>query len=161
MTEIVRFSAAAALFDEAEHRFADLEAELKALLPHAEIEHVGSTAVRGTLTKGDLDVVVRVRSELFPDTLRRLEQRFRFNTGSIRTDTFCAFEEPSSKPPLGVQLVTAGAPEDFFSTWRELLKADSQLRRDYDDLKRRYDGRPMEAYRAAKSEFIEARLTRR
>ena len=160
MTEIVRFSAAPAVFEAAAALFTAVNAELGALMPYAEIEHVGSTAVHGTLTKGDLDIVIRVPADRFADALRVLEPRFARNTGSIRTDTFCAFEDAASNPPLGVQLVTVGAPEDFFLTWRALLESDSQLRRDYDDLKRRFDGKPMEAYRAAKSEFIEARLKR-
>ena len=43
-----------------QHVVAKLNASLRPLLPTAEIEHIGATAIPGALTKGDLDVMVRV-----------------------------------------------------------------------------------------------------
>ena len=38
-------------------------ARIDAALPGVEIEHVGSTAIPGALTKGDLDLLVRVPAD--------------------------------------------------------------------------------------------------
>ena len=40
--------------------FAEHRERIARRLPAAEIEHVGSTSIRGALTKGDLDLLVRV-----------------------------------------------------------------------------------------------------
>jgi len=45
--------------------FQGKRARLQALIPGARIEHVGSTAVAGSLTKGDLDICVIVDAEHF------------------------------------------------------------------------------------------------
>ncbi|MFE3575677.1 GrpB family protein [Lysinibacillus sp. NPDC059133] len=38
---------------------------MKELLPEADIQHVGSTAIPDSVTKGDLDIQVRVSAEQF------------------------------------------------------------------------------------------------
>jgi len=46
---------------------------IRTKLPHAEIIHIGSTAVHGCLTKGDIDILVRVKPTDFPDALAELD----------------------------------------------------------------------------------------
>jgi GrpB-like predicted nucleotidyltransferase (UPF0157 family) len=133
---------------------------LRRLLPaSADILHVGATAVPGCLTKGDLDIVVRVEAVDFGAADMALAAHFARNTGSSRTDTFCAFEDDGATPHLGIQLTAQGAPSDFFHTFSEALKSDADLLARYNALKQQYDGHPMHVYRAAKSSFIEQVLT--
>jgi GrpB-like predicted nucleotidyltransferase (UPF0157 family) len=87
-----------------------------------------------------------------------LAARFERNTGSDRTDEFSAFMDCSTDPELGVQLVAIGGVCDDFLVWRDLLRSDSVVRRQYDELKESYDGKSMDAYRDAKSQFIQAQL---
>jgi hypothetical protein len=42
--------------------FKDEQAEILSLLPHAEVLHRGATSVSAALTRGDLDIHVRVSS---------------------------------------------------------------------------------------------------
>lgn len=133
-----------------EHRHA-----LAALLPRARIEHVGSTAVPGSITKGDLDVCVIVEPADFADADAQLSGRYRRNPGSIRTADFAAFTAEDGAIDVGIQLVAAGSEWDTFVRWRDLLRSDPELLRAYDTLKRRYEGTPMDAYRTAKSAFID------
>jgi GrpB-like predicted nucleotidyltransferase (UPF0157 family) len=56
--------------------FARRRVELEAMLPGARIEHVGSTAVPGSLTKGDLDICVVVEGAEFERASRVLAERF-------------------------------------------------------------------------------------
>src|SRR5690606_26589608 len=85
----------------AESLFAVVATELASLLPPtAEILHVGATAVPGCLTKGDLDILVRVEREEFPTSEAVLAKRFVRNRGSVRTGEFAAFEDPGSTPHL-------------------------------------------------------------
>ena len=128
---------------------------LRGLLPaSADIRHIGATAVPGCLTKGDLDIVVRVEAADFSAAHSAIAAHFARNTGSPHTDTFSAFEDGGTTPHLGVQLVVVGAPEDCFHTFAEMLRRDPDLLARYNDLKRLYDGHPMGVYRAAKDAFI-------
>jgi GrpB protein len=82
----------------AEALFASIRRELEALLPcAADIRHIGATAVPGCLTKGDLDIVVRVAEQDFPAADAALEGRFARNLGSIRLATFAAFEDKAPR----------------------------------------------------------------
>jgi GrpB-like predicted nucleotidyltransferase (UPF0157 family) len=139
----------------ADRLFKQIEAELRSLLTQrADIRHIGATAVPGCVTKGDLDVVVRVPAEKFAATDRLLATRFARNLGSKRTATFAAFADDNSVPHLGVQLTTVGGEDDYFHVFVDRLLRDPELVARYNALKTIWDGKPMDDYRAAKSVFI-------
>lgn len=128
------------------------------LPPGAEIEHVGATAVPGSLTKGDIDLVVRVRAEDFAAADRALATLLPRNTGSYRSAEFASFADGQAKPELGVQLVVKGSALDVFGAFRDALLADAALIESYNDLKRSWDGLEMDAYRSAKAASSSALL---
>jgi GrpB-like predicted nucleotidyltransferase (UPF0157 family) len=141
--------------EDAERLFERVAAELKALLPpSADIHHIGATAVAGCRTKGDLDILVRVPAAVFGGADEVLAGRFARNVGSDRTETFSAFEDASTSPHLGIQLIVAGSEGDDFHIFVDALRRDPQLVARYNALKCQFDGQPMDVYRAAKSAFI-------
>lgn len=140
---------------DAEQLFERISLELARILPaSADIRHVGATAVRGCLTKGDLDIVGRVAAEDFVAADAALATRFARNVGSKRTETFSSFEDDATSPHLGIQLTVAGGADDYFHLFADALGRDPELVARYNALKRRFDGKPMDVYRAAKSAFI-------
>jgi GrpB-like predicted nucleotidyltransferase (UPF0157 family) len=136
--------------------FARRREELEGLVPGARVEHVGSTAVPGSLTKGDLDICVIVEGEEFEPASRALAQRFRIHQPENWSPTLASFTAPLEDGiDVGVQLVPAGSPDErAFVGWRDRLRADPQLRARYDELKRRHRADGMDAYRAAKEQLI-------
>ena len=132
--------------------------ELTKLLPAAAIEHVGSTSIPETVTKGDLDVCVLVDQTEFKVADGILAGHFARNIGSDQTESLSSFVDLSRRVPVGIQLVARGGAEDLFVRWRDLLRASPPLRDAYSDLKRRWHGRSHGEYRLAKSEFIERTL---
>jgi GrpB-like predicted nucleotidyltransferase (UPF0157 family) len=137
----------------AEHR------ALLALLPRAVIEHVGSTAVAGSFTKGDLDLCVVVEPADFPASDSLLGGRYARNLESIHTAEFAAFTAEGHAVPVGIQLVARGSEWDTFVRWRDLLRGDAGLRQRYDLLKQRFEQKPMDDYRAARAAFIQESLS--
>ena len=160
MPETVQFSNDERMFKLAERLYGAVAERLRRLLPQADIRHVGGTAIPGSLTKGDLDVVVRVQPNDFASAEELLAKEFARNTGSDRTDDFSAFVGESTVPELGIQLVAVGGSADTFHVWVQQLLDDPTLRRKYDELKRSFDGLAMEEYRTAKSAFIEKHVQR-
>lgn len=158
MEPTVEFSGKLEIFDAAADLFRDVERRLFELLPRARIHHIGSTAVAGSITKGDLDVLIQVDAADFVDSEKILAKIYNQNSGSTRNSGFSSFVCPNSKPDLGIQLVVTGTELDRFLEWRDRLRADAKLRSEYDELKRRFSGRPMKEYRAAKASFIESRI---
>ncbi|MBB1092779.1 GrpB family protein [Rhodopseudomonas palustris] len=139
----------------AERLFAAVQQQLHALLPAtAEVLHVGATAVPGCLTKGDLDIVVRVERKDFQAVEAALAARFARNPGSIGTDEFAAFEDEDRTPHLGIQLTAKGGEWDVFHRFVDALRADPDLMKSYNALKMAHDGQTMERYRAAKDAFV-------
>jgi GrpB-like predicted nucleotidyltransferase (UPF0157 family) len=150
---------AAAARAAADELFERTVARIRPLLPaSADIRHIGATAVPGCLTKGDLDIVVRVQAADFPAADAALVAHFARNTDSMRSDTFSSFESASTLPHLGIQLTVIRGENDFFHTFAEALTRDPDLLARYNALKCAYDGHPMDEYRVAKGAFIERAL---
>lgn len=146
---------------DAERLFQRIESEIRAMLPaSADIWHIGATAVAGCLTKGDLDIVVRVAAEDFAAADAALSMRFARNVGSKRTDSFSSFEDEAASPHLGIQLTVVDGEDDYFHLFADALRRDPELVAQYNALKRQFDGKPMEIYRTAKSAFVRDVLSR-
>lgn len=146
---------------DAERLFARISPELARILPaSADIRHVGATAVPGCLTKGDLDIVVRIAAEDFVAADAALAGRFARNAGSKRTDAFSSFEDDATSPHLGIQLTVVGGEDDCFHLFVDALGRNPELVARYNTLKHQHDGSPMDVYRAAKSAFIRDVLNR-
>jgi GrpB-like predicted nucleotidyltransferase (UPF0157 family) len=137
-----------------EERFETIRRRLRAMIPTAEIEHVGSTAVPGSLTKGDLDVQLRVTAAEYPAAKDRLCRFYDINRGGFAADDAISFDDHTSEPHTGIHLTVIGGSADFQWRFRDALISSETLRSDYDDLKRRFQGKSMAKYREAKDRFV-------
>lgn len=158
--ELVHFLPGSAVRPAAEASFARHAARILALLPRADVQHVGSTAVPELPTKGDVDMAVRVSLGDFPHYDAVLATLYDRNLLSDHNDRFAAFQTRGEDPPVGVQLCVQGSEYDDFCRFRDRLRAQPDFARAYADLKRNWHGRPMDGWRAAKSAFIHASLGR-
>jgi GrpB-like predicted nucleotidyltransferase (UPF0157 family) len=98
-----------------------------------------------------------VPPERFAEAEAVLAGRYARNEGSERTSGFASFQDDTLEVPLGIQLTAMGGSHDFFARARDVLRADAKLLAEYDALKARWEGRPMDAYREEKAAFF-ARL---
>lgn len=153
--EKVNFFNSELFHEHAEKTFLIHKKKITELLPEADIQHVGSSAIPNSLTKGDLDIQVRVRAEQFSIAVELLSTLYESNDGSVKTDTFRAFKDDATKPPLGVQLTVIDSEFDFFWKLREVLLANNKYRHAYDKLKKEYEAKSMDAYREAKDIFFQ------
>lgn len=136
-------------------RFAQAKRELEGLVPDSDIHHVGSTAVPGSLTKGDLDIQIRVNVEQYSLAKERLCQVYSVNEGGFVTTDAISFADYSTEPSVGIHLTVIGGSCDIQYKFRDLLLKSASLRKQYDDFKFQFEGGSMEAYRNAKADFIE------
>ena len=159
---VIRIQPAATVGEAARQAFDANRARVMELLSGAEVEHVGSTAVPGALTKGDVDVLVRVPAENFHTAVEGLSRAYVIHQPQNWTSTFASFTEPeATEPPVGVQLVVSGSVEDaFFGPFRDELIDDPALLAEYNALKQSLDGADYERYTAEKGQFIERVLQR-
>jgi GrpB-like predicted nucleotidyltransferase (UPF0157 family) len=133
---------------------------VRSVVPHADVQDMGGTAVPGLLTKGDVDVSVRVTSESFAAACEVLRNSFVVHQPENWTDGYASFADESSYPlPVGVQVTIMGHSDDRFLQQRDRLLDDPALVAKYNDLKRAYEGSTQDEYRPAKWAFIEKYLS--
>ena len=99
----------------AEELFLKEQKRILRVIPSADIQHIGSTAIPGSLTKGDLDIQVRVKQKDFEKAQNALSKMYKPNKGNPPTKTYASFKDDSAKIPLGIQLIVIGSKEDNFT----------------------------------------------
>lgn len=140
----------------AEALFETLKARLLALIPQADIQHVGSTALPHGQTKGDLDIQVRVTREVYVTVARdALAGQMAVEPGAFHGPDAISYKDDATTPPVGIHITVMGGACDFQWKFREVLVARPDLCDAYDDIKRRFEGGDMAAYREAKNAFFE------
>ncbi len=78
-------------------------------LPFSRIEHIGSTAINGALTKGDVDLYVEVALEEHEEAVKALEKLgFRVKQYTHRDSELCMLESIGIKN-LAIQVVARGS----------------------------------------------------
>jgi len=149
--------------------FADRAAEvldterrrLAALGVPGELVLVGGCSVPGALTRGDVDLHLRVPPTAFAAAVAALRADHPVVHPEIWGPTLATFEIPAPVP-AGLAVTPAGSEHDlrFTRTW-QLLAADPGLLAEYDAVKREGDGPADEvAYEQRKSAFFDRLLAR-
>jgi GrpB-like predicted nucleotidyltransferase (UPF0157 family) len=132
-----------------------LSAKLNSLQPDAAWHHIGSTAIPGALTKGDVDVLLRVSPERFQDIVTALRRHFTIKQASNWTSEFASFGDDSAYAlPVGIQVVVEGSHLDFFLLLRDYLISNPDALRQYNLLKIAHADRGEQDYREAKDGFL-------
>jgi GrpB-like predicted nucleotidyltransferase (UPF0157 family) len=133
--------------------------QLRQLAPGADIQHIGATAVRGALTKGDVDLVVRTSAHEFPAVVELLRERFDVKQPENWNSDFASFGvDDRFELPVGVQVVVTDSHSDVFASIRDYLRSNRQALADYNDLKRRHANDDLDGYWRAKDKFFERLL---
>ncbi|WP_270181385.1 GrpB family protein [Alkalihalobacillus sp. CinArs1] len=155
MIEIVEFVYEETLRESAENVYRKHKEIITRAIPGAEVYHVGSTAVKGSLTKGDVDLQVRVDETGFEHARTFLDKAYALNEGSSQTSFFGAYEKNDEVLPLGLQLTLKHSEVDHFLKVTGYFKENPSLTTKYNSLKSTFHGKEMEAYRNEKALFME------
>lgn len=136
--------------------FTEITTELFPVLLDAQFEHIGASSIPEAISKGDLDICIIVSSEAHPTTVGTLE-----NMGySIKTDTFrnpelCMLLSPRKDIDVALQVVAKDSQFEFFMRFRDILRANPALVKEYNQIKHDYVILGEQKYRDKKTEFIE------
>jgi GrpB-like predicted nucleotidyltransferase (UPF0157 family)/GNAT superfamily N-acetyltransferase len=142
------------LEEEVESVLADVRDELRVFALEADVEHVGATSMPDGVTKGDVDVNLRVSPDRFDEVVAALSTGFDVAQAQNWTATFASFSGTRRGWPLGIQVTVAGSDADFLVELRDLMRNDPTLRRQYDAIKRANAGAGRNAYWQAKDDFL-------
>ncbi len=130
---------------------------LRALLPYALINEVGSTAVSGVIGKQDMDFSIKVHVDHFEQSKKSLDSCFLRNVDQIADHCIQGYKVSSSLD-VALQLIVIESKYDVFDAFVCMLRRDAELKAAYNQLKIQWDGKPMKEYRQAKDIFISQAL---
>jgi len=140
--------------------FASVADEVSRLLPNAQLEHIGASAISGAVSKGDLDICVLVAPQAHAQAVQTLQATgYAIKADTLHTPALCMLLSPRSDMDVALQVVAKGSEFEFFLHFRDALRANPALVEQYNQLKTRFATRGEERYRAEKSRFITAVLT--
>jgi len=132
-----------------------LFARIWLLLPDAELHHIGATAVPGALTKGDIDILLRILPSDFPAVVVALKQHFQIKQPANWTPEFASFGDDTTYAlPVGIQVVVKDSSADFLLFLRDYFVENSAALTEYNRLKTAHCKDGQEAYWNAKNEFL-------
>lgn len=151
--EKVHFVKAEDVGDRVADLFALEKEKLLKIFPTCQAEHIGGTSVPGSVTKGDLDINLRVPAEDFFRVVEELKNIYQINQPNNWSENFASFKDDSRD--LGIQVTVLGSPEDYYVAQREYLINHSEELRELNSLKLKYEGKDMQKYREEKGNFFE------
>jgi GrpB-like predicted nucleotidyltransferase (UPF0157 family) len=117
----------------------------------------GASSVPGLLTKGDVDLHLRVPADTFDEVVTALDGRYLRASLHSWAPTLAVFDVPGHGLPTGLAVTPIDSEHDrrFTRAWR-LLANDAALRAQYNALKQ--NAADLETYEAEKSAFF-SRIT--
>lgn len=158
-TEPVTLRPTAELAATADEVVAGLETLLRKLLPACLVEHIGATSMPDGVTKGDVDVNIRVSSDEFPAVVEKLRRFFPVDQPDNWTTTFASFSDSSRALRVGLQVTVLGSSDDFLVPLRDVMRSDADLRHEYDRCKRAAADLGPDGYWKAKNTFLTQVIT--
>lgn len=141
--------------DKANKLFREQKNIISDLIPSAEIEHIGGTAIPGSITKGDMDMNIRVRKENFNHAIGILRKLYEINQPGNWTENFASFKSKINGTDFGIQLTIVGSSFDDFVKLRDILIKNPDLIKESNLIKQRHNGKDMDDYRKEKAKFFE------
>ena len=140
------------LLDQARATLEEVTAALRALGVTGELVLVGGTSVPGALTRGDIDLHLRVDPDAFSASVARLREVYPVASEEAWAGTLAVFEV-AAQPPTGLAVTPKHSEHDerFTRTWRAIRNSPVLLAQ-YNALKTATAGTP--AYEQRKSDFF-------
>ncbi|HEY4483279.1 MAG TPA: GrpB family protein [Candidatus Paceibacterota bacterium] len=123
--------------------------------PDAIVEFVGSSSIPGALTLGDLDIQVRVARDKFDEVVAKLKEFYHVNRPE-RWEEGLALLHWKDHPeiPMSIVVTVIDSPNDNYHKERDLFKNNPHLLEKYNNLKRGFEGKSVEDYKAAKRKLF-------
>jgi GrpB-like predicted nucleotidyltransferase (UPF0157 family) len=138
-----------------EEIFNHLRLEVLKILPTSRIEHVGSSSIPGSISKGDLDVVVSVSKGHLDSSIQKiLGIGYAEKKDTLRTDELCMLTTEKYDHDVAIQLIAEGSEFENFILFRDQLRMNPSLVEEYNHIKLFHQSSAPDDYREAKAKFI-------
>lgn len=134
--------------------FSDIHRRVREILPEVEILHVGGSSIPGALTKGDLDIQIRVLKKELGTAATLLELIFEPNNMELWNGDLAIFrDEQQYCWKVDILMTVIGTKEDDCFKFRDLLMIRPDLLEQYNAIKLKYEGGVFRDYKEEKDVF--------
>ena len=123
-------------------------------MPYCVVEHVGASSFPGVMTKGDLDVQIRVEVADFEKAVKDCESLFPRRHQELWNDEFALFADPAQEVKIDIMLTVKDSAYDSFYKIRDAMIKNPELQKKYMDFKNQYSDFLSDEYRKAKHIFF-------
>jgi GrpB-like predicted nucleotidyltransferase (UPF0157 family) len=125
-------------------------------ISNSRFEHIGASSIRGSVSKGDLDIFVGVRKDQFDLTIEKLKGiGFTEKENTLRTNELCMMITDQYNYDVALQVVVNGSEFEDFIIFRDFMISRPDLMKELNELKRRCSGLDPSEYRKVKSKWVE------
>lgn len=136
--------------------FDQVKREIYPMIPYVRFEHIGASSIKGSVSKGDLDIFIGVSNDMFQATLNTLlKAGFREKQDTLRTDELCMMITDKYNHDVALQVVVNGSEFEDFIMFRDFMITRPDLVEELNHLKRSSKGLDPDDYRQRKSEWVE------
>lgn len=136
--------------------FNQLKLELLNILPVARVEHIGSSSIPNSLSKGDLDIFVGVNKDQHVEAIELIKTiGFTEKIDTFKSNELCMLTTDRFDYDVAIQVVANGSEFESFIKFRDALCFDVKFVKLYNDIKLKAKGLSEDEYRAKKSVFIQ------
>lgn len=155
VVSVIKLQSANELAPRVQQVLAAVREKLAAILPGTALEHIGATAIPGAITKGDVDIVLRVAPGAFPAIVDKLRAHFAVRQAANWNENFASFgDDMGYGLPLGIQVVIRDSDMDFLTYLRDYLADRPDVREEYNRVKLQNADQGPESYWKAKDAFF-------
>lgn len=124
------------------------------IAPWAKVLPIGGTFIKGALTKGDVDLLVRLRKNEFSKTIKLLRTFYKENNKELWNDDFAIFKDDRSfAEKIDILVVSIGSQADVRHKATKLLRNNKLLLKEYNQMKAKFADKGSDEYKAAKGNF--------
>lgn len=146
------------IWEKSKKVFETEKALLKSIFPEADIQHVGGTSIPGSVTKGDIDIQIRIESNKFQEVVFIMKNKFLPINSNIWNDEFAIFAKRTMNKgkieDVDYMITVINSPYDDFYKVRDFLKLHPDLLNEYNEIKKTHEGKSYDEYRKSKKDFL-------
>lgn len=142
------------IFEKALLIFLEQEKFLKELFPNVLIEQVGSSAIPGAIGKFDVDIQIRVTSIQFEQVVSGMRQYFVEKYREQIGGNELAIFKGSGEYLIDYMVTVIDSKYDDYYKVRDFLINNPETLNQYNECKKRYEGKTYAEYKKAKGEFL-------
>ena len=134
--------------------FEDQRQKMLSWAPGVDVIHVGSTSFDGGLSRGDVDIQIRVEPAGYAEALAAIAPHYVVNPDGYTSEDAASFKDDDLDPPVGLILTAMDGSGDHLWRFRDALVARPDLAAEYSSIKARHHDGSLKAYRADKHLFV-------